>query len=158
MLNNILIHEDGFENIIEPRSGDLGYDLIASSEPIFENDFIEYETNVKIEPTNKNIHALVLPRSSISKTRLVLANGPALIDNSYRGAIRLRFRYIPNCKDYHIVDYNNLKMTINEDYIYKKGDKIAQLVFIEDFPKKLIECTDLSDSERGNGGFGSTGK
>ena len=63
-----------------------------------------------------------------------------------------------NCKDYHIVDYNNLKMTINEDYIYKKGDKIAQLVFIEDFPKRLIECTDLSDSERGNGGFGSTGK
>jgi len=158
MVSNILVHQDGFNNIIEPRSGDLGYDLIASSEPIFEKDFIEYETDVRIEPTNKNIHALVLPRSSISKTRLVLANSPALIDNSYRGSIRLRFRYLPNHKDFHIVDYNNLKMTINEDFIYKKGDKIGQLVFIEDFSKRLIECTDLSDSERGNGGFGSTGK
>lgn len=158
MVNNILIREDGFDNIIPPRGGDLGFDLIADSDPIFENDFIEYDTNVRIEPTNKNIHALVLPRSSISKTRLVLANSPALIDNSYRGSIRLRFRYIPNHKDFSIENYNNLRISINEDFIYKKGDKIAQLVFIQDFQKRLIECTELSDSIRGNEGFGSTGK
>jgi hypothetical protein len=34
MVNQILVHQDGFKNIIEPRKGDLGYDLIASSEPI----------------------------------------------------------------------------------------------------------------------------
>lgn len=158
MVSHILVHQDGFKNIIEPRKGDLGYDLIASSEPIFENDFIEYETNVKIEPIKNNIHALVLPRSSISKTRLVLANSPALIDNSYRGSIRLRFRYIPNCKDFSIVNYTDLQVKINKDFIYKKGDKIAQLIFVEDFQKKLIECVDLSKSERGEGGFGSTGK
>lgn len=158
MINNILIREDGFDNIIQPRGGDLGFDLIADSDPIFENDFIEYDTNVRVEPTNKNIHALVLPRSSISKTRLILANSPALIDNSYRGSIKLRFRYIPNYKDFYIENYNNLRISINEDFIYKKGDKIAQLVFIQDFQKRLIECTELSDSIRGNEGFGSTGK
>lgn len=155
--NVINILESGFENIISPRDGDLGFDLIANSDPIIKDQFIEYDTNVRIEPPDISIHAFVFPRSSISNTNLILANSPALIDSSYRGSIKLRFRYIPQKEDFSITDYKIL-ININSEKIYKKGDKIAQLIFFKDFKKRIQPIQKMTDSVRGEGGFGSTGR
>ena len=147
------------QNIITPRRGDLGHDLIASSGPRFDydNQFIEYSTGVRLAPFTDDVHGLVFPRSSISNTWLTLANSVAVIDSSYRGEIKLRFRYLSMMKE-TIEGYSNISL----DKIYKKGDKIGQLVwFAEQVVTKIIEVpefTDCSDSERGEGGFGSTGE
>jgi dUTPase len=97
-----------------------------------------------------------MPRSSISKTNLFLRNSVGLIDNGYRGTIKLRFGYIFQPYDM-IVDGGKLVCEVDADKIYKKYDKIGQLVFT-----KTIEPTDwevgaLNQTQRGTGGFGSTG-
>lgn len=135
-------------SLLEKRVGDAGFDLVAASVaiPDFEFKFIEYETDFAFAPAADYVHALILPRSSISKTWLSLANAPALIDSSFRGRVKLIFRYFG---DFDNIDYSK---------IYKKGDKISQVVFFEEKRVELIESDNLGNTNRGSGGFGSTGK
>lgn len=44
-MTNIFIHTNGFQNILQPRTGDLGFDLIAASDPDIQDNYIEYNTN-----------------------------------------------------------------------------------------------------------------
>ncbi len=113
-------------------TGDVGYDLIASSEPnvIGERknsdsplwkhiDYIEYETNVAVAPEDESIfYSLVYPRSSISKYNLILANSVGVIDSGYRETIKLRFKYICQPQDF----------TVSHDAIrfYQKRKKIQE--------------------------------
>ena len=163
--------ENAKSRIIKPNCGDIGYDLIAHQEPNiigahFEKDseiyyshvdYIEYKTGIFIQPQNKKLYSLVFRRSSISTTRLSLANSVGVIDTSYTGEILCRFRYNYSPKDFKIFN-DRFYFMIDEDKIYHAGDKIAQLVFIEktnvDF--KLVD--ELSLTSRNDGGFGSTGK
>jgi len=159
-------------------SGDAGYDLIAYSEPKIVGktkspkskfyrtiDYIEYDTNVIVAPENESqYYSLVYPRSSISNYNLGLANSVGVIDGGYRDTIKVRFRYIsqPEDLDYDIValdgeEKKSFFTKINFDKIYKKGDKIAQLVWMNQ-NKLFIEFSNsIPLSERGAGGFGSTG-
>ena len=133
--------------ILSKREGDAGYDLVASSVaiPNFDSRYIEYETDFRFAPESDEVHALILPRSSISNTWLSLANSPALIDSSFRGKVKLRFRYFG---DFDNIDYSK---------IYCKGDKIAQCVFFEEKRVYFMESEFLNETGRGEGGFGSTG-
>jgi len=135
------------ESVLAKRTGDCGYDIVASSGPKinYENKYIEYETNFRFAPESDFVHALLLPRSSISNYWLTLCNSVALIDSSFRGRVLARFRYLG--------DLNN----INFDKIYKKSDKILQCVFLEEKRVYLIENELLNETERGSGSFGSTG-
>lgn len=81
------------------------------------------------------------PRSSIYKTGMVLANAVPTIDKSYTGEISLIF--------YHVM--KDLPR-------YKVGDKIAQMHLDFTFPANFIEVETLDETERSNGGFGSTDK
>ena len=81
------------------------------------------------------------PRSSIWKTGMVLANSTATIDESYRGEIMATF--------YHIMP--NMPR-------YKVGDKILQIMLNVTMPLTFKEVDELTETERGDGGFGSTGK
>ena len=159
----MLIKTNRTANIIRPRTGDLGFDLVAESDPIFENNYIEYNTGVKLQPSDEHTHFLIFPRSSISKTNLILANHVAIIDASFRGEIKLRFRYIPTIKELEKFVLSSALSSvkgfeIDKDKIYKKGDKIAQGVFFRQEQNiELIQCEFLSETERGSGGFGSTG-
>jgi dUTP pyrophosphatase len=146
--------KNGFENnVIPPAKGDAGWDLVAGSEPTFafsDEDgkkilYIEYDTGVAIQPPD-GFFALLFPRSSVSKYELALCNSVGVIDNGYRASIKLRFRYI-----------GKGKFTKNS-LIYKKGDKIGQLIFMPIFNLMAHQTESLDDSERGVGGFGSTGK
>lgn len=95
----------------------------------------------------ENIHAFILARSSMGvNTKLVCPNGVGLIDSDYRGEICMLYREVNPDDD--MLSWNQ------EDDIYD-GDRIAQLLF--NVPVELVQADELSETERGAGGFGSTG-
>ena len=86
--------------------------------------------------------ALILPRSSMgAKTGLRLSNSIGLIDSDYRGEIG--------------VLYDNIS---DSEYEIKAGDRIAQMLVVPSYKFKARVVEQLSDTERGTGGFGSSGK
>ena len=151
---------------IPANVGDAGWDIIAQSEPkiigtraygpYWKNiEYIEYDTGVEIAP-EEGYHTLVMPRSSISKTNLFLRNSVGLIDNGYRGSVKLRFGYIFQPNDI-IIHHDQLICELDDAKIYKKGDRIGQLVFAKTIEPSSLSFGDLNKTERGEGGFGSTG-
>jgi dUTP pyrophosphatase len=126
------------------NEGDAGLDLTATSILKISN-YLEYGTGLSIEIPEGYV-GLIFPRSSISKTQLILANSVGVIDSGYRGEIKIRFKHASN-------DYNNELL-----HIYKVGDKVAQLIILPVPYITFVEAEELSDTSRGEGGFGSTGK
>jgi len=84
---------------------------------------------------------LLFPRSSISKTDHYLRNSVGVIDSGYRGEIKIRMS-IPALGARQ----------------YNKGDKIAQLLIMQIPWVDIVEVSEISGSDRGAGGFGSTGE
>jgi len=144
----------------QAHSGDAGLDLIAIDNGTwnYERTYIEYKTGLAIE-LPPGYHSEIFPRSSITKTDLILANSIGLVDNGYRGELLVRFKYIP--RSYKIDTGKSTELvTINNPYsiFYKQGDKIAQLVIRKTITPYIEEVAELSSTERATGGFGSTGK
>ena len=131
-------YEDSPDLLI-PTEENIGYDLVSHSISDHNSQFIEYDTGLIVEPP-KGYHVEIFPRSSISKYDLILANSIGLIDPSFRNTLKLRFKYIGSgTKHYDI------------------GDRIGQLV-IRKTEKLEVEYVDsLSETERGDKGFGSSG-
>lgn len=166
-------------NVTEPRKAhkdDAGADIFASSGPkIVGNmasvdcfssiDYIEYGTNLFLEPhphqmpsTEIRTFSLDLrPRSSISKMNLLMANSPATIDISYRGEVKVRFKYIVQPEDLVSIS-NRVACKVNYEKIYAIGDRIAQILPHLQEDIKWIQVDNLNETSRGEGGFGSTGK
>jgi len=145
-------------------------------------DYIEYHTALHISPQSPTeyvhhdpdfFHTLLHPRSSVRKYNLVLANSIGLVDNDYRGEIICCFKYIWQPEDFlwgmentgETIEQDGMvgkKMRktilgqINRERIYKKGDKIAQLVAEKTNPMSFLLVNELDATERGAGGFGST--
>jgi dUTP pyrophosphatase len=82
-----------------------------------------------------------MPRSSISKTGLMLSNSCGTIDSGYRGSITFKFLII-----------NNMQTQ------YEAGDRIGQIIIRKLEYVEFVEVDELGESERGAGGFGSTGR
>ena len=124
------------------KPGDAGLDLTATS--IAKDSFgnVVYGTGLAIEIPIGYV-GLIFPRSSNSKTDLYLTNHVGVVDSGYRGEIMFKFRANPSL--------------INA-VIYQVGDRVGQLIIIPYPQIELTESAELSDSERGAGGFGSTGK
>jgi len=92
----------------------------------------------------------------------VLANSIGLVDRGYRGEVLVRFKYISQAEDLvaNSPGFSSLVpiyTKINMDRIYKKGDKIAQLVPSQTHPVTFEIVDELSDTDRKDGGFGSSG-
>ena len=121
---------------IYAKSGDAGLDVYAVSKN--ETDkFVEYGTGLAFEIPEGYV-MLVFPRSSVSNTDLVLANSVGVVDSGYRGELKLRFR-----------------KTGSDDY--QIGERVGQIMVLP-YPKINFEVVDeLGDSDRGTGGFGSSG-
>ena len=128
------------------KDGDAGMDLIATT--IISNGTfdITYGTGIAME-IPKGYVGLVFPRSSIRKTDLSLTNCVGVIDSGYRGEIQATFKKVFGKNDVRI-----------DEMDYKVGDRIAQIIIIPYPSVTLVEVDELSESERGDGGFGSTGK
>ena len=122
------------------KDGDAGLDLVAT-EIISNTSFdITYGTGISIE-VPKGYVGLIYPRSSIRKYGLMLSNSVGVIDSGYRGEIQATFK----------------KTQGWESLQYVKGDRIVQIIIVP-YPKvTFVEVDTLSETERGNGGFGSTG-
>ena len=124
------------------KQGDAGMDLTAVSVE-YTDDYISYKTGLSFEIPSGYV-GLLFPRSSNSKKDLTLTNSVGVIDSGYRGEVELRYKYILNGK------LENAK-------IYNVGDRVGQIMIIP-YPKiEFVETDKLSESERGDGGFGSSG-
>ena len=102
---------------------------------------VSYGTDLAMEIPNGFV-GLVFPRSSIRKYELALSNSVGVIDSGYRGELQATFK----------------KTNGLDSLAYKVGDRIAQIMIIPHPPIEFNEVDELSDTERGDGGFGSTGK
>ena len=122
------------------KDGDAGMDLTIT-EIVRNNTFdVTYGFGIAMEIPMGYV-GLVFPRSSVRNMDLILTNSVGVIDSGYRGEIQATF-----------------KKTQGLDSIkYKVGDRGAQIMIVP-YPKiKFIESVDLSSTDRGEGGFGSTG-
>lgn len=123
------------------------WDVFASSDPDFvmregECQYVEYETGLSFELPD-GYDMLIFPRSSISShTDLILCNGPGFLDHDFRGMLRFRFRLLRK----------------DNPMLYRKGDRIGQIKLIAKTDMEILEVDELSETQRGEGGFGSTGK
>ena len=131
------LHEDA---VIPSRAneGDAGIDLVAISLHKTD-DYWEFGTGLAMEIPSHMV-GLIFPRSSISKTHHSLRNSVGVIDSGYRGEVKLRMS-VPDT-----------------DQCYNVGDRIGQLIVIDCPLVKILETEELDDSERGEGGFGSSGE
>lgn len=158
-----------------------GYDVVAISKPnivgqksnngLFWSsiDYIEYETGLHISPEvikhskhgawyeDEFFDTLIFPRSSVSKYNLDLANAVGLIDNDYRNSIKFRFKYCWQPMDLLATVNGEVLGSVNDKKIYQKGDKIGQLKFTKVIPACFVLVDELGETDRGMGGFGSTG-
>jgi dUTP pyrophosphatase len=134
------------------KDGDAGMDLTAVSKEITD-DYISYKTGLSFE-IPKGYVGLLFPRSSNSKKDLLLTNSVGVIDSGYRGEVELRFKPIFNNKLENIPTLSNKLQNIST---YDVGDRVGQIMILP-YPKiQFVETDKLSESERGDGGFGSTG-
>ena len=127
------------KNAQTPKQGtrySSGYDLTAVDFNI-KNDIITYETGLSVEIPD-GYFGLACPRSSIYQKDLIMVNSPGVIDSDYRGTIKFKFRILGS-------------------QIYNIGDRIGQLIILKHEDVIWIE-DELTETERGEGGYGSTGK
>lgn len=122
------------------KAGDACMDLYAVSHTIDQYGNHVYDTQIAMEIPEGYV-GLVFPRSSISKTSgMSLRNSVGVIDSGYRGPIMLKFASSPVGAG-----------------VYLAGDRIGQIMILPHPQIEFVEVNQLSDSDRGSGGFGSTG-
>jgi len=130
-----------YENHGHFHDGDAGIDLFVIEEQTIEaGETTLIHLGIACENT-ENKPYLLMPRSSIAKTPLRLCNSIGLIDAGYRGEIMV------------VVD--NIK---SELYTVEKGQRLFQLVAMDGSPINFQLVDELTETTRGEDGFGSTGK
>ena len=122
-----------------------GYDLFVPADVTFEaGQKMLVTMSVKAvmsSPTAQSVHYWMLPRSSLSKTGLMLCNSVGVIDKSYRGEL---MAYLWNTKDTPVT--------------VKKGDRLVQIVAPDmGWISQVAVVESLDETARGDGGFGSSG-
>ena len=129
---------------VRANTTDAGYDLVATQITTEINEcgqlILVYHTGLALE-IPEGYFALLVPRSSVFKKSLTLTNSPGVIDSGYRGEIMAKFR----------------ATTDVIPAVYKEGERFAQILILPVPEVAFTEAFELSDSERGDGGYGSTG-
>ena len=130
-----------YENHETYHEGDAGLDLYVLDDVQFDvGETKAIKLGISCQPKDGSAYYL-FPRSSISKTPLRHCNSIGLIDAGYRGEI--------------ISAVDNIK---NTPFTIKRGQRLFQLVSMDGGPISFEIVSELSDTDRGDGGFGSTGK
>ncbi|MGG3873892.1 dUTP diphosphatase [Brevibacillus laterosporus] len=127
-------------------SGSAGLDLAACIEQeitIAPGERAKIPTGIAVQMPDAGMVGLVFPRSGNAfKYGISLTNAVGVIDSDYTGEIQVLLQ--------------NLDTT--EPFVVKKGDRVAQLLFMPVMQARLEIVDELEKTERGAGGFGSTGK
>ena len=136
------------ENAIIPKRatvGSAGLDLCACiDEPLTvkAGERAVIPSGIAIALESSEVVALVFARSGLAiKHGISLSNSVGVIDSDYRGEICV-----------------GIINTSREDYTVNPGERIAQLVLTPVIPAEPVEVESLDETERGAGGFGSTGR
>jgi dUTP pyrophosphatase len=136
---------------------DSGFDLFVPENAIFDNPFQTKFVDMKLKAEmiycnvseNKGTSAAfyLYPRSSLSKTELMMANHVGIIDSGYRGSIMAPFRWLP-------------QVTGGSYYAVEEGTRLVQVCHPSLCPIYIcvVNESQLSSTERGVAGFGSTGR
>lgn len=127
------------------HSTDAGYDLTATriTQELDEARklVLVYHTDLAVEIPEGYV-GLIFMRSSVSKTSLTLANAVAVIDSGYRGELILKYKVTTDALP----------------RVYEPGERVGQLVIVPYFAAEPEFVDQLSSTDRGDGGFGSTDK
>lgn len=118
---------------------DIGYDLTAISvyKVLSKNTFI-YDTGIAIKPPD-DYYIEILPRSSITKTGMMLANSVGIIDPNYRDSLKIAVRYVDELLERPAPPFCKFQLVLRKAECFT-----------------FREVTVLNDTDRGNGAFGST--
>lgn len=127
---------------IYAHPGDAGADLVAAEDVVLgPGERATVPTGLKIALPNGFV-GFVVPRSGLAaKHGITIVNAPGTVDAGYRGEIRITL----------------LNTDARESYAITAGDRIAQLIVMQLPSVRFVEVERLPGSERGEGGFGSTG-
>lgn len=168
------------------HADDAGFDLTATSRYFDQHGAIVYGTGLAFE-IPKGYVGLLFPRSSNAKKDLLLSNCVGVLDSGYRNEVLFKFKpsLLVCDKETHGNNQNDYEGTITEDWedeivtfhgrmqnypdiekgclpfqprMYDVGDRIGQLIIMPYPEIEFMEADELSDTERGMGGYGSTGK
>ena len=123
-------------------SGAAGFDLFARTDEeirISPGEIVAVPVGFKIE-VPPGYEAQIRPRSGLAVRGIILPNSPGTVDPDYRGEVRVILANIGK-----------------EPFVVRDGDRIAQMVICPVPPVELVEVDELSPTDRGEGGFGSTG-
>ena len=134
----------GVYNDIKSYKDDAGFDLYCPDQLLLEpKETTLIKMGIACEMTDDYLPTsyMLVPRSSIYKTPLRMANSIGIIDAGYRGEIMAA---VDNTSD--------------DDYMVSPGERLFQLVHPTLYPIHASVESELSDTERGDGGFWSTGK
>jgi dUTP pyrophosphatase len=121
------------------KAGDAGMDLTATR-MWFEDNNVCYGTGLAFEIPEGYV-GLLFPRSSNAKKDLLLSNSVGVLDSGYRGEVTFKFR-----------------QTSGIATVYEVGDRIGQIIILPYPVIEFKEVEELSETERGDGGYGSSGK
>lgn len=133
-------------DLIAPENGNAGYDLATNDYvSLMPNVWVAVSTGIAVEIPKGHV-GLVRGRSGMGfKLNVVAFEGT--IDSNYRGELKILVRYEPNAN-------NKYQPRILE---FRRGDRFAQLVIVPYFSEETELVDTLSDTNRGENGFGSTG-
>ena len=118
--------------------GAAAMDLTAVSSELIDHQHVKYNFGLAFEIPKGKV-GLIFPRSSCYKQRQLLSNCVGVIDSDYRGEV-------------------SAVMIGTSDSSYLIGERVAQIMFIDAPQYQLEVVEELSETERGEGGYGSTGK
>lgn len=142
------------------KVGDAGLDLTATSMYYDEYGNICYGTGLAFEIPEGYV-GLIFPRSSICKEQLLLSNAVGVIDSGYRGEVSFKFKPSMALDNRQCVTTDAEKLwsiAVRQNNIYKVGDRIGQMIIMPYPSIEFEEVEELSETERGEGSYGSSGR
>lgn len=138
------------------KVGDAGMDLTAVYATYDEYGNIVYHTGLAFEIPEGYV-GMVYPRSSNCKMNLELTNSVGIIDSGYRGEVTLRYR--PNVQNVCASGPDFFEVATDGDcMVYQAGDRVGQIIIMPYPQIEFEEVDELSETERGDSGYGSSGK
>ena len=156
------------------KLGDAGQDLVCVSRHFDADGNAVYGTGLAFEIPEGYV-GLIFPRSSNAKKDLMLTNSVGVVDSGYRGEVMFKFKPAAFFADdayatpgtvgdvSYRFDYTILPKGYKQDHaygcsLYEVGDRVGQIIIMPYPQVTFQEVSELSSTDRGVGGFGSTGK
>ena len=139
------------------KAGDAGMDLTATTISLDVHGNICYGTGLAFEIPEGHV-GLIFPRSSNCKKDIILTNCVGVIDSGYRGEVSFKFKpLVHNAYKLYETDGEYAYTQTSDFGMFKVGDRVGQIIIMP-FPQiEFEEVEELSETERGTKGYGSSG-